>query len=119
MSIALNEDITISSLKKAEIPGVYILKARGKGRLRVELDLPMKLQELLHFRSGDKLNITISKEEIEDVVDDDLYMRGVVLVKDREATIISIGGLMLRVKGKVDGKLDENDEVFVRVRRSN
>ena len=116
----------VEGLDKTSLPRLYRLKARGEGEF--SLELPLKLLELVPFEEGDSLEVGLSKEEMKDVKDDDLYMRGRVIIneskdKDRELHL-SIGGLILELKVPLEkaqalglDKLAPYDEVYVLVRR--
>ncbi len=121
MAFIFEEEFIISCLERTQVPKVYLLEAKSKDeQIIMRFDLPFKLQELMNFKEGEKLNVLISNNEINDITDSDLYMNGIVLSKNKNEVFISIGGLMLKFEGKnIENlsNLTENEKLFIRIRK--
>ncbi|RLF16479.1 MAG: hypothetical protein DRJ66_03095 [Thermoprotei archaeon] len=91
--------------KNPNIPRLLTLSAHHRDEtLKVTMDLPEKLQEVVEFNQGEEVELELSKDKIENVKGKDLYMHGYVLFKGKENDItklqISIHGLMLTIETK-------------------
>jgi len=121
LAFIFEEEFIISCLERTQVPKVYLLEAKSKDeQIIMRFDLPFKLQELMNFKEGEKLNVLISNNEINDITDSDLYMNGIVLSKNKNEVFISIGGLMLKFEGKnIENlsNLTENEKLFIRIRK--
>ncbi len=119
--------LSVRAIEKQLIPRVYELVAEDDSKgLRLHFDLPLKLQELMRFSEGDKIEVIISDSELEDTLDTDLYMRGTVLTRNEaeklEEVMISIGGLIFRLESIRGYKIlstipSVGHEVYVRIRK--
>lgn len=120
----LRSRLLVTQIKKELAPRVYQLIAESENsKLKISLDLPLKLRDITGLNEGQNLEFVISDKEIENVADNDLYMRGRVLISTRtknfEEVLISIGGLILRLENheKVPLGLGENALVYIKIRR--
>ncbi len=111
----------IEDISETIIPKVYLLKARSEdGKVLIAFEIPLRLQDMLNFKQGDKLSMEIDKKELEDVKDDDLYMTGWVFAKTERKLMVSIGGLRFSIEGQIGELLDKfnlMDKVYVRIRK--
>ena len=96
---------TIRDIASSILDEVYILKAENENKSVLKFDLPLRLQEILNYKKGEKLNVILSPKEIKaELTKRDLYMVGKILSRKTENSKaivkISVGGLILSLEAK-------------------
>jgi len=102
----------VESIELSEIPRVVTLNIKsGHGRNKVSMEIH---EDILIFRKGDKVALSLHRNKPKFKKDDFLGV-GIVMKAEKKSLLISIGGFLVSIEGKMKSVPGIGDKIYVKV----